>query len=35
MLGGHRVSGVSDYYLKRNPQMVADACAAIDEAYFG
>ncbi len=34
MLGGHRVSGVSDYYLKRNPQMVAEACAAIEKAYF-
>jgi integrase len=35
MLGGHRVSGVSDYYLKRNPQMAAEACAAIEKAYFG
>jgi len=35
MLGGHRVSGVSDYYLKRNPKMVQQACAAIEKAYFG
>ncbi len=35
MLAGHRVAGVSDYYLKRNPRMVAEACAAIEQAYFG
>lgn len=35
MLAGHRVTGVSDYYLKRNPRMVAEACAAIEKAYFG
>ena len=34
MLAGHRV-GISDHYLKRNPAMVADACRAIGEAYFG
>ncbi len=35
MLGGHRVGGVTDYYLKRNPKMVEQACAAIEKAYFG
>ncbi len=35
MLAGHRVTGVSDFYLKRNPRMVAEACAAIERAYFG
>ncbi len=34
MLAGHRV-GISDHYLKRNPSMVADACRAIEERYFG
>jgi integrase len=35
MLAGQRVSGVTDYYLKRDPRMVADACAAIEKHYFG
>lgn len=35
MLAGHRVSGMSDHYVKRNPKMVADACTAIERAYFG
>ncbi len=34
LLGGHS-TGISDYYVRRNPKMVADACAAIERAYFG
>jgi integrase len=34
LLAGHS-SGISDHYVKRRPQMVASACAAIEEAYFG
>jgi integrase len=34
MLAGHKLPGVSDHYLKRNPQMVATACAAIESHYF-
>ncbi len=34
MLAGHSV-GISDCYLKRDPHMVAGACAAIERAYFG
>ena len=34
LLGGH-ATGVSDYYVRRNAQMVADACEAIERAYFG
>ncbi len=34
MLAGHSV-GISDCYLKRDPQMVTGACAAIEQAYFG
>ena len=29
MLAGHRFSGVSDAYIQRSPQFVADACTAI------
>ncbi len=34
LLAGHRVSGVADHYLKRNPKMAAAACSAIEKAYF-
>ncbi len=34
ILAGHR-TGIKDYYVKRNPRMVADACAAIEKHYFG
>lgn len=34
LLAGHS-TGISDHYVKRNPQMVAEACAAIEKAYFG
>lgn len=34
LLLGHR-SGINDHYVKRRPQMVAPACAAIERAYFG
>lgn len=34
LLAGHSV-GISDYYLRRAPQQVSDACAAIEQAYFG
>ena len=34
MLAGHRV-GTPDFYLKRDPSLVADACEAIEHAYFG
>ncbi|MCP4589927.1 MAG: tyrosine-type recombinase/integrase [bacterium] len=33
LLGGH-ATGVSDYYVRRNPKMVVDACKAIERAYF-
>jgi len=33
LLAGHR-SGISDHYCKRNPQMVAPACAAVYAKYF-
>ena len=35
MLSGQRVSGMADHYLKRDPRMVAEACVAIEEYYFG
>ncbi len=35
LLAGHRLAGVSDAYVRRNPRMVARACAAIERAYFG
>ena len=34
LLLGHR-SGINDHYVKRRPQMVAPACAAVEKAYFG
>jgi integrase len=33
LLAGH-ATGISDHYVKRRPQMVAEACAAIEKAYF-
>lgn len=33
ILAGHR-TGMSDHYLKRNPKIVAEACAAVERAYF-
>lgn len=33
LLAGH-ATGISDHYAKRRPTMVADACAAIERAYF-
>jgi integrase len=34
LLAGH-TTGISDYYAKRKPNMVADVIEAIDKAYFG
>ncbi len=34
ILAGHR-AGVKDYYVRRKPEMVANACAAIERFYFG
>lgn len=34
ILMGHQ-TGIKDNYLQRNPMMVADACAAIENHYFG
>jgi integrase len=34
LLAGHAIGGMSDYYVRRNPRMVADACAAIERHYF-
>lgn len=34
LLAGHRIPGVTDYYLKRNPRMVNEACTAIEKHYF-
>jgi integrase len=33
LLAGHE-TGISDYYVQRRPQMVSDACQAIERAYF-
>ena len=33
LLAGHRLPGTADAYLRRNPQLVAAACAAIARAY--
>jgi integrase len=33
LLAGHQ-TGISDYYLRRNPGMVEDACRAIEGHYF-
>lgn len=35
LLAGHRLPGVTDAYVRRNPRMVSDAVAAIESAYFG
>ena len=35
ILAGHKISGMSDAYIKRNPKMVADAVDAIEKHYFG
>lgn len=34
ILLGHKAAGIKDAYLKRNPEMVADACEAIERHYF-
>lgn len=34
ILLGHRAPGIKDAYLKRNPEMVRDACEAIERFYF-
>jgi hypothetical protein len=34
ILAGHRVAGTTDHYVKRQPRIVADACAAIEKVYF-
>ncbi len=34
ILAGHKIKGMSDAYIKRNPLMVADACKAIEKHYF-
>jgi integrase len=34
MLAGHRV-GIKDFYVKRSGAMVAEACQAVERAYFG
>ena len=33
ILAKHRISGMSDAYIKWNPKMAADACDAIGKAY--
>jgi integrase len=35
ILAGHKIRGMSDAYIKRRPKMVTDACAAIEQHYFG
>ena len=35
IIAGHRFGGETDAYVKRLPQMVSEACAAIEQAYFG
>jgi len=35
ILAGHKISGMSDAYIKRNAKMVAEACEAIERYYFG
>lgn len=35
ILAGHKFSGESDAYVKRDSRMVASACHAIEEHYFG
>jgi integrase len=34
LLGGHRC-GIQDHYVRRNPKMVAPACDAVRDHYFG
>lgn len=34
LLAGHKV-GMPDHYIRRNPRMVEDCCAAIEAHYFG
>ncbi len=34
ILAGHKISGMSDAYIKRNPKMVDDATKAIERHYF-
>lgn len=34
ILAGHKISGMNDAYIKRNPMMVADAVKAIEKHYF-
>ena len=33
LLGGH-ATGMPDYYVRRNPKMVADVCEAIETYYL-
>jgi integrase len=33
LLAGHRLAGATDHYVRRNPDLVAEACAAIRRAY--
>jgi integrase len=33
VLAGHRLPGATDHYVRRDPQFVADACAAIRKEY--
>ncbi len=35
LLLGHRAHGVRDAYALRHPELVKDACSAIEKAYFG
>lgn len=34
VLAGHRLPGASDHYVRRNPGFVADACQAINQAFY-
>jgi len=34
LLAGHKIKGMADSYIKRDPMMVADACDAIERHYF-
>lgn len=34
ILAGHKFGGMSDFYIRRNPTFVADACAAIRKEFF-
>ena len=34
ILAGHRLSGSSDFYIRRNPQFVAECCEAIRKAFY-